>query len=1583
MNVKKEQFRDNKKKVQTAFILATFLFVTIFGSSIIFLAEYSPNQVHQGISSPYVGTGGNPNLYASESSNDWANIMEMGGLSYKYDQGQTTSVQLVPYSNGNHSPFGWWFWIWTPSGSQQTVWSNTASSSIYYNSPNIYASYTFSSKGTYQAQLAAEASDGTGYSSKVSITVYSDPTVSVSASSTSTDLGHSISLTASGSGGTGSYSYSWSSTSGSFSSTTVSNPTWTPSATGSVTLTLTFQDSAGYSITKDVTISVGSALSVSLEDSKNPSDLGQSVIFTANPSGGSGTYPTYNFYMDGSSVLSGSGSQLSYDFTNSGSYTIYVVVTDSNGITAQSGTITQTVNVDPSVSISSTQNPTDAGNTVEFLSSVSGGTPGYSYSWSINGNSYSTQDINVSFASSGTYVADLTVTDAAGYSVSKSYSETVNSAPTVSASSNVSSADVGYPIEFSSSPSGGVGPYTYSWVLNGQQVSTSQDFYHSFSSSGSYTATITITDSVGKTYSSSVTVNINANPSVSIISSQSPTDTGNSVVFKSSISGGTGSDTYLWTINGVQQSTASQFSYSFGKAGNYYVNLTVTDGDSHIGSASFVETVNPDPSVLIHAVHSPTDVGIWSNFTASITGGTPGYNYTWTVNSQTFSTSYVNYTFTAPGTFQITLVIVDSNGNKASASMQEVVNPLPEVSVQATYTTVDQGINDTFFADVTGGSSPFNYTWSLGSSILNYSQQFHLNFTSLGTYEINLTVRDSLGSTTSTSFEVKVIQKPSALIEGSNITDVGTTTYWEGYGSFGTEPYSYFWFINGVNTTSGLYLSYTFPKAGNYNITLIIQDSQGARAEAYLDISVVPTPKVSISLSKIVTDVGIPVRFNSSVSGGDPFFNYSWTVSGIGFVGYQQDMEYSFSQAGNYTVSVTVYDGSGNSATSSLNVRINNPPEALINATYSNIDPNVTDSFNPVITGGTPGFNYSWYIGSSLVGISGSLNYSFSAPGVYGLTLDVKDSQGETASYVTDITVSSYPEASIIYSGNSIDANVSETFRASSFGGIGPFSDQWIIGGQEYSSNTVSHSFTDPGNYTVQLIVSDSFGKDATSTLTVNVHGDPAVSVKQDGKAVVSQSFGLNATISGGIPAYEVQWIFPDGQQESGLNITHVFESSGPETYQVVVRDAGGFRGTYNFTVNVDLYVTVSDSTPSGLAPLQEQFFADVLGGSGYAYHWNFANGNTSVAQNPGETFSPGNYSVVLQVVASNGATGTANITVRSLPYPVSITYTPGTAITVLTTVHFKATPNWDSQGTDNGTWFFPNGQKLEVLNVSYKFPVYQEFNPVIFQFTYAGHEINTTLEVRMIPSKPVPVISSIPSVIPVGTILAVNGTGSYSYDSNIISYSWSFNGHTYSGQDQFFQFNRTGNYSITLTVEDALGASSTNTINVQALHTGTNSTITFSSSSTTSGPHVYYSITIHSQNGISAVEAFLGSQSLPLVLVSENGSTEEYNFTVNQQDYQPGTYGITVIAFNNQSQSNSTSLKFSVSSTFGKSGFNLVTALGGPMNFWLIILTAVGTIATVYGVTRHGEEVIDINGTKLEGKPGKPLKIVSRGKKR
>ena len=1642
-------------------------------------------------------------------------------------------------------------------------WSASAGSLSSTTASN--PTWTDSVAGSYTISLSISTDAGSASNSYTQV-VENPVVVSVSSSQNPADVGQQFTLTASATGGSGSYTYQWYS-GASGSGTAISGATgstYTTSESSSSSSPYDFYvvaTSSGLTGTSPTFAeTIDPTLGVSVSSSLNPSDVGQNVVFTASGSGGSGSYSNYNFYLNGNSVQSTSSSQWTEDFTSGGSNSVYVVITDTNGYTAQSPSLTQIVYPDPQAAIINAMTPgvfyvysytsgptegavpysdissyplsmpnsfpnnvstwtgtfndggfgfdygnpyyngqsflgrpnvaypsslgvlntepsggaydegymavtvlyfaagtytfngeyddngamfisnngvdwtsiigssawvsqgataysgtetlsagwyffavdngnlgggasmsalnitggsisvsgtppivstTDAAVPQFFLTAVMGGTgTGYTYSLTGTGSTYTTPAFNTTLAA-GSYTEDLSITDGAGETATATTSETVHSDPIVSASSSVSSADVGYNITFSSSPSGGTAPYAYSWIINGTQVSTSQDFTYSFSSAGFYVVEITVTDSLGETYSSSVNVTINNNPLVSVSSSQNPTDAGNSISFSSVVAGGTGTDTYTWTINGVQESTASAFSYSFTSAGSYYVNVTVTDGDGHTASYSLTETVNPDPSVVIHVVHNPTDVGIWVNFSASISGGTPGYTYAWTVNGEAYTTSYVNYTFTSSGTYTVSLTITDASGNQASSTVNEVVNPDPTVSIQAQYATVDQGINDTLFAQVTGGSSPFNYTWSLGSKTINYSQEFHLQFADTGSYTVNLTVTDSLGEQTASSITIKVIAKPSALIEGSSQTDVSTTTYWEGFGSYGTAPYNYYWYLNGVNTSSGLYFQYSFPKTGPYNISLLIMDSQGSKASTYMDITVESLPVVSPSESRTTTDIGFPVYFNSSISGGTPFYNYTWSISGIGYVGYQQDLIYSFSLSGYYNVTVKVSDGAGNSASSSIEIRINSIPSVTISAQYPNVDPNVTDSFNSVITGGTPGYSYSWYVNGSLSGSASSLNYSFSRPGIYPVKLLVEDSQGDSSTHVLDVTVESYPVASIIASRTLLDANVTDAFRSSGSGGVGPYSYTWLIAGHMYENATVSYSFTTPGNYTVQLIISDSFGKDASSTVSVTVYSDPAVSVSWSGKAVVSEEFPLYANVTGGIAPYNIAWIFPSGQRESGTSIQHVFSSSGPDTIEARVTDSSGYVDTQNFTVQVHLFVAIAANQTSGLGPLAVQFSSSVLGGSGYSYNWSFSPNHSSLLPNPVYSFPVGNYSVHFTVSSANGATGSRNISIQSLPPPVEFNYSSNLNITQV--FRFTATPNWDAQGPYNMSWSFPNGQTLTGLSISYKFPVYNEFNPVIATFSYDnGKTWTQDLTVRMIPAKPT-ISFSPPKEIPVGTMLSLNATAT-APDSSTFSYSWDINGSSYSGQSVLFYFSHAGNYTISVTVTDGLGASSTSTQYISVLPQGTNSSIVLSYEQHSVGPMTYYTIKVQSLHGITAVEAFIGSTMYSPTAINStytpSGEIGYFNLTMNQGQFDSGTYGIKVVVFNNNSASNSMVMPFSVSNSLSSNPFTigtLISFFGGLSNFLIIMLTLAGIGIAAIQLRKPPIDVVATSGGKTK----------------
>ena len=61
--------------------------------------------------------------------------------------------------------------------------------------------------------------------------------------------------------------------------------------------------------------------------SQNPTDIGNSVTFTASGSGGTGSY-SYQWYLNGNAVSGATSSAYSTSFSSSGSDTVYVVLPD-------------------------------------------------------------------------------------------------------------------------------------------------------------------------------------------------------------------------------------------------------------------------------------------------------------------------------------------------------------------------------------------------------------------------------------------------------------------------------------------------------------------------------------------------------------------------------------------------------------------------------------------------------------------------------------------------------------------------------------------------------------------------------------------------------------------------------------------------------------------------------------------------------------------------------------------------------------------------------------------------------------------------------------------------------------------------------------------------------------------------------------------------------------------------------------------------------------------------------------------------------------------------------------------------------
>jgi PKD repeat protein len=157
-------------------------------------------------------------------------------------------------------------------------------------------------------------------------------------------------------------------------------------------------------------------------------------------------------------------------------------------------------------------------------------------------------------------------------------------------------------VSFSGSATGGTGPYSFSWNFgDGSATSTVPSPSHTYGSAGTFTANLTVTDgsSPAKTATSSVTTTVSAvgNP-LAAIASATPTS-GQiplNVAFSGTATGGTPPYSFSWNFgDGSATSTVQSPSHSYGAAGTFTANLTVTDSSAPARSATSSVSLTATP----------------------------------------------------------------------------------------------------------------------------------------------------------------------------------------------------------------------------------------------------------------------------------------------------------------------------------------------------------------------------------------------------------------------------------------------------------------------------------------------------------------------------------------------------------------------------------------------------------------------------------------------------------------------------------------------------------------------------------------------------------------------------------------------------------------------------------------------------------------------------------------------------------------------------------------------------------------------------------------------------------------------------
>jgi PKD repeat protein len=257
-----------------------------------------------------------------------------------------------------------------------------------------------------------------------------------------------------------------------------------------------------------------------------------------------------------------------------------------------------------------------------------------------------------------------------------------------------------------------------------------------------------------------------------------------------------------------------------------------------------------------------------------------------------------------------------------------------------------------------------------------------------------------------------------------------------------------------------------------------------------------PVPNFTYSPSAPVLKQDVLFDGSLSTDADGYIVNYQWTF-GDGSGGNGRTVTHEYTAVGSYTVSLTVTDDRGYSASTTQNVAVANTSAPTASFVFSPAAPTIDDDivFNASSSTAAAGrtiVSYEWDFGTGRTGSGMTVTKQYGTAATYRVTLVVTDDAGRTGSATKDVPVSgSGMKAAFIFSPTDPAPNTLMTFDASqsTAGSTHTIvSYAWNFGDNRFDSGKlVNHTYTSVGTYAVLLTITDETGRTVTTTQTVSV----------------------------------------------------------------------------------------------------------------------------------------------------------------------------------------------------------------------------------------------------------------------------------------------------------------------------------------------------------------------------------------------------------------------------------------------------------------------------------------------------------------
>jgi putative cell wall-binding protein/subtilisin family serine protease/plastocyanin len=427
-----------------------------------------------------------------------------------------------------------------------------------------------------------------------------------------------------------------------------------------------------------------------------------------------------------------------------------------------------------------------------------------------------------------------------------------------------------------------------------------------------------------------------------------------------------------------------------------------------------------------------------------------------------------------------------------------------------------------------------------------------MTFSLSGTYVVILTVTDDDGAIDRDTITIEVNEPPVA--DASATTPLsGTiplTVDLNGSASADDDGSIVTWdWTDGTQTTSGKTAAMTFTTTGTHTVTLTVTDDDGATDTNTIEITANEPPNVAPTAVASGTPTTAKVPFTVDLDGtgsqdlDGTIMSWEWSDGPEPASGELTTMD--FTTAGDYTITLTVTDDDGATATDTIDINAlsaNIPPTANTSATPTDGTAPLKVTFDGSGSSDSDGTieSYSWTDGT-LTATGETAIMTFTNPGLYTVTLTVTDDDGATNTGTIDIEVGAAP----VVVGRVAGADRYVTSALLSADTTDPgVPVVYVAAGTDFPDGLVAAAAAAQAGGAMLLVKPDAIPSAVANELD---RLDPQSIVIAGGLAAISQDVedilaGFTPTVSrlGGANRYETAALVSQGAFPTGTSIVYV-----------------------------------------------------------------------------------------------------------------------------------------------------------------------------------------------------------------------------------------------------------------------------------------------------------------------------------------------------------------------------------------------------------------------------------------------------------